>query len=88
MFCHQLIYKVDLKYRVLLILLDVLGAGILQGALRLGPHSLFILPAQQAFAPPGLLLHPRPPHFPHFFAQHTLLLPLLGIPLNAPQPRF
>ena len=61
--------------------------GFLHGALTFGLQGLFsffILPTQHFFAPPGLLLHPFPPHFPHFLAQQTFPSPD-GIPLNAAQ---
>ena len=64
--------------------------GFLHGALTFGLQRLFILPTQHFFAPPGLLLHPFPPHFPHSLAQQTFPCPTCptfpdGIPLNAAQ---
>ena len=67
---------------------SLLEGGFLQGAFFVFSQDFFILRAQHFLAPPGLLLHPFPPHFPHFLAQQTLPSPLDVIPFNAAQPRF
>ena len=58
--------------------------GGLQGAFWLSPQVFVISPEQHFVAPPGLFLHPDPPHSPQFFAQHTEPEEF-GIPLYAEQ---
>ena len=58
--------------------------GGLQGAFWLSPQVFVISPAQHFVLPPGLLLHPDPPHVPQLLAQHNEPEEF-GIPLYAEQ---